>query len=100
MTCGFWWGLGFRVGVGQFHRTSAGGFLCNEPSSKVQRTEKAGSRITVISSRLRVLGMVSSTVSNEVTVPNVPVIIITPPPHPEVVLRGGLLGQGLGPRWQ
>ena len=99
MTCGFCWGLGFRVGVGQFHRTSAGGFLCNEPSSKVQRTEKAGSRITVISSRLRVLGMVSSTVSNEVTVPNVPVIIITPP-HPEVVLRGGLLGQGLGPRWQ
>ena len=30
--------------------------------------------------------------------PNVPVIIITPPP--EVVLRGGLLGQGLGPGWQ
>ena len=28
---------------------------------------------------------------------NVPVIIITPPP-PEVVLRGGLLGQGLGSR--
>ena len=29
---------------------------------------------------------------------NVPVIIINPPPSPEVVLRGGLLGQGLGSR--
>ena len=40
--------------------------------------------------------MVSSTVSNEVTVPNVPVIIITPPPPPGSCFARGSLGAGSG----